>query len=844
MSTVIHGPRVNRRVTCDSNPENARSESDIAVNPLNPYNMVGSSKRFTNITGYAFSLAAYATFDGGQTWAETILPLTDTNGTVYPSTTDPAVAFDDLGNVYIIALPWLGEAGPNAGQTIGMSVYQSTDGGRTWNTPVLIHSSTTDDKQAVWADTNPSSPFKGNVYTAWDDTSFTGNMLFARTTNHGASWKGITQGGVDQPAGTPIPGISDSFSPEITVAADGTVIVVWVAGETQDTVKIVTSSDGGSTFSAPGVVASGISNLFQTQPTLGGFPVFPGASFRLITYGTDTTSGSNLTVAWADSREGNCRIYYRHSPNLGSSWDGPASGQPLLTGGVASGGKMQDFHPQLATTPTGEVGCVFYEYGPFSEGEGFTENLIDVVLAVSTDGGATFTNRVTVSDQPWNPAIDAPNADAKPEVTFIGDYFGLAASSLGFFPFWTDTRTGIQEMFIARLSLYPADLYIRDGPGDTGDVPSPDAVFWESPDIVVRHQPDGDTTFVDQGLLRDGVTNHYVYGRATNRGPNDTAAATLAVTVGNYPSLLGLPGAEFWYPQDWYREDWNTPALRNNHLYLGESAPLAIPNGGTVILGPVLWPAAQIPVEGTWHPCLLGEVRCGNDDSAGGFNGADIPADPSDTCPHGSFVYGNNNVCQRNLTYDPLPKKKRGEARVELPFIVGSVWDNKPRSVEVIVDKGRELAAVPMTLRMDCVTHPGTAGGGVKQEPPCCEPGEIVFTGKCRVIVRVGKCEAGEIITTPGTVWRAVCPEKRKPAALPAPATGGKGLEARSKGRTWQLEQRRSVVGFTVAAREIRKLTLTFTAPHALQENATVRISERKDGKFITGGVSIQLQVP
>ena len=63
MATVIHGPRFNRRVTCDSDPENARSESDLAVNPLNPYNMVGSSKRFTDIAGYAFSLAAYATFD-------------------------------------------------------------------------------------------------------------------------------------------------------------------------------------------------------------------------------------------------------------------------------------------------------------------------------------------------------------------------------------------------------------------------------------------------------------------------------------------------------------------------------------------------------------------------------------------------------------------------------------------------------------------------------------------------------------------------------------------------------------------------------------------------------------
>ena len=102
----------NIQVTFDSNPENARSESDLAVNPLNPSNMVGSSKRFTNITGYAFSLAAYATFDAGLTWTETILPLTDTNGTTYPSTTDPAVAFDDLGNVYIVALPWRGETGP------------------------------------------------------------------------------------------------------------------------------------------------------------------------------------------------------------------------------------------------------------------------------------------------------------------------------------------------------------------------------------------------------------------------------------------------------------------------------------------------------------------------------------------------------------------------------------------------------------------------------------------------------------------------------------------------------------------------------------------------------------
>ena len=70
-----------------------------------------------------------------------------------------------------------------------------------------------------------------------------------------------------------------------------------------------------------------------------------------------------------------------------------------------------------------------------------------MVLAQSNDGGATFPQHSTVTDQPWNPAIDAPLSHGDPNVTFIGDYFGLDASALGFYPLWTDTRTGIQELW-------------------------------------------------------------------------------------------------------------------------------------------------------------------------------------------------------------------------------------------------------------------------------------------------------------------------------------------------------------------------------------------------------------
>ena len=73
-----------------------------------------------------------------------------------------------------------------------------------------------------------------------------------------------------------------------------------------------------------------------------------------------------------------------------------------------------------------------------------------MIISQSFDHGASF-NYFIVTDQPWDPTVDAPLAEAFPDTTFIGDYFGLDASPLGFYPLWTDTRTGIQELWTAIL---------------------------------------------------------------------------------------------------------------------------------------------------------------------------------------------------------------------------------------------------------------------------------------------------------------------------------------------------------------------------------------------------------
>jgi len=418
----------NIQVTHDSDPNNARSESAIIINPNNPLQMVACSKRFNNLHTYDFVLATEYSSDGGKTWnnsADFVLP----GGTTLM--TDPTVAWDDAGNVYAVGLVG---SNPPIFNTLGITTYKSTDGGKTWGPPNLIHQSAGDDKQWCAGDTNPGSPFHGRIYAAWDDGT---TMRFARTLDGGATWIGTGNNSV---AATSLS--NTSFSPEINVAANGDVYIAWVSG---GTVNLLVSTDGGDSFHLATQPATGITPSGAVLQSVHGWLVFPGANFRVVTTATACVLGRTVVVAWDDYREGPSRIYFALSNDGGMTWVTPASGQPMLTGPVPN--NFQHFFPQIIQNPGGTVGCAFYEFGPKP-----TTNLIDVIFAQSLDGGATFTPFV-VTDQPWDPTVDAPwvhHFDGTPidsSVTFIGDYFGIDASNFGFYPLWTDTRTGIQELF-------------------------------------------------------------------------------------------------------------------------------------------------------------------------------------------------------------------------------------------------------------------------------------------------------------------------------------------------------------------------------------------------------------
>ena len=154
-------PTGNRRATV-STPLQSRSESSIAINPRNPRNMVGASKKFTNPDAYLFKIGVVYTFDGGQTWGEAALPVDP----AWDCLTDPWVAFDSFGNAFLIAGEKLvpEKQGTSAAWTPWACMRTALGRRRTGKLPGPSTWTRSMTKQCVVCDNNRHSPFYGNIY--------------------------------------------------------------------------------------------------------------------------------------------------------------------------------------------------------------------------------------------------------------------------------------------------------------------------------------------------------------------------------------------------------------------------------------------------------------------------------------------------------------------------------------------------------------------------------------------------------------------------------------------------------------------------------------------------------
>ncbi len=401
------------------------AEEHIAVSPISSSTLVAAVSDFAlrggfNTTKHVVSL------DNGTTWAESYIPrqFIPALGDSYPATSDgyfweansdPVVAIDRLGNVYLADLYFdyfFGNANgfyvsvaplpPSTGTPVAFTVAS------TYHVAVNPSETTNlfEDKPWIAVD-NSNSANSGNVYVSW--THFIGNsvdmILFSRSTNHGQTWSAPIQISPTAQNGA-VQGSQVAVGPngEVYVAYE----VFYVGGARRH--FLAKSTNGGSSFSAPVAITPLFNELkFNSTYRKNSFP----------SLAVNPVNGGNgaVYVVYADqpSKTVGAEVEFIRSTNGGASFSTPVVINDKSTG--------QQFFPAVTVDSTGRIHASWFDTrnSPTS-----TANY-DIYATYSFTGGASFAPNARVTAT----LVNAGTA------SFIGDYAGIAADGNDAHPVWT-----------------------------------------------------------------------------------------------------------------------------------------------------------------------------------------------------------------------------------------------------------------------------------------------------------------------------------------------------------------------------------------------------------------------
>lgn len=333
------------------------------------------------------------TVDDGKIWSGSS-PVVD------PSEGDRLAALGTDGNG-----TWLALARSSDGR--GVSYLRSTNKGGDWSSPRTLSgldewspdcNGCGSDKAVVTGSPN------GTFVAAWsysnhiedpntEELRLQTATAVVRATKDGTSWKRFTDVAIDHGAGR--------FGFDLSTDGQGAWVLMWA----DEDLWFVNSRDDGATWSPPARLAR---NIVCTGCNL-------HKRYRRISTAGDGTG--NWVAVFASplldpERWGyDADIFVMRSSNSGATWTAPS---PLLPDSATDGSR--DLFPSVATDRTGRWLVTFTSYRPF---RGPTDMDADVVAAMSTDGGFSWTRAVAVNE---DAAVDAVG-DLAP--TLIADDRGV-----------------------------------------------------------------------------------------------------------------------------------------------------------------------------------------------------------------------------------------------------------------------------------------------------------------------------------------------------------------------------------------------------------------------------------
>jgi hypothetical protein len=281
-------------------------EPAVTVNPANPRNIVAAWKQDVGSANQSRSDLVASSLDGGKTWKRRTIPgLTACTGGTADAGSDPWVAAGGDGTVYFSGLGADISTDP---PTTAVVASRSRDGGRTWRPPATVARPL----QGNETDAITASPrLAGHAYLVWANFVFglprTNTVEFSRTTDGGRTWSSPVL--VDQLGPSAI-----DQAPRLLVLPDGTLLAVFARADFDlglAQLYAARSLDEGRTWLPPVLAGSKPLPPDIVDPETGiplpqpGFPsaaVAPDGTVYIAV--EDNTSASSGGIAVARSRDG------------------------------------------------------------------------------------------------------------------------------------------------------------------------------------------------------------------------------------------------------------------------------------------------------------------------------------------------------------------------------------------------------------------------------------------------------------------------------------------------------------------------------------------------------------
>jgi hypothetical protein len=406
--STIFTNQVNVSATGQNITDDAANEPNIAINPLNPNEIVIGWRQFDNVSSN-FRQAGWAySSDAGQTWT---FP-----GVIDPGIfrSDPVLDYDLNGNFYYNSLTVNGNQYP-------CKVFESTDGGISWNNGVDIGGG---DKAWMTID-RTGGVDNGNIYSTWTQMySFCGPHNFTRSSTGGSTFESCIS-----VAGFPMWGT-------MAVGINGALFIGGTEMLAPDTIVIAKSPNAkvpGSTINWNTPVAIGLNGYISGNTTIN-----PAGLLGQVNIDIDRSSGPGsgntyIAVSAAPFTGDPGDVLFMKSTNGGTIWSAPQkinddtstlNTQWFATMSVAPNGRIDIVWLDTRDNPGSDNSALYYSY--------------------SVDQGTTWSANEIMSLS-FDPHIGYPNQDK------MGDYFDMISDNNGAHLAWANTFNGEEDVYYSHI---------------------------------------------------------------------------------------------------------------------------------------------------------------------------------------------------------------------------------------------------------------------------------------------------------------------------------------------------------------------------------------------------------